>query len=51
MGLAEVGICASVGEEFIVEDSGDGQNETIISADDVAISPGLDKRYQFMSRN
>ena len=51
VGLAGAAICDSVGEEFIVEDTGDGQNETIISADDVAISPGLDERYQFMSRN
>ena len=44
VGLAGAGICASVGEEFIVEDTDDGQNGTIISADDVALSPGLDKR-------
>ena len=42
---------ASVGEAFIVEDMYDGQNETINSADDVAISPGLDERYKFMHRN
>ena len=49
--LAGFCIFASVGEAFTVEDMYDGQNETINSADDVAISPGLDERYTFMRRN
>jgi len=45
------GAAAVVKDDLIVEVSDEGQNETIISADDVAISPGLNERYQFLSKN
>ena len=43
-------VSASVIKEFIVDKSGEIQNETISSVDDVAISPELEERYNYLSR-
>jgi len=52
LGWIHLAHSAHTQQELIVEVvSDDNQNETIISADDVAISPGLNERYEFMSKN
>jgi len=50
-GLLHLGASAVVLDDFIVEVSEDDQNETIISADDVAMSPGLNERYNSLRKN
>ena len=49
--LLHLGASAVVQDDFIVEVSEDDQNETIISADDVAMSPELNERYHFLRKN